>query len=105
MFVSPGEDVTRLNHTRPWGRGFVSIYWGLLPSWAKEPKGLQPINAQCETAHQKPMLRDLVRSRRCLVAADGFYEWVKTPARKVPPSGQQSHNPPKKIGSPPEWVM
>jgi putative SOS response-associated peptidase YedK len=68
----------------PWGRRFVSLYWGLLPFWAKEPKGLQPINAQSETAHEKPMFRKLVRERRCLVAADGFYEWVKTSTGKVP---------------------
>lgn len=68
-----------------WGKpGFVSIYWGLVPFWAKEVKGLAPINAQSETAHEKPMFRKLVRERRCLVAADGFYEWAKTPAGKVP---------------------
>lgn len=69
----------------PWGKAtFVSLYWGLLPFWAKESKGLQPINAQCETAHEKPMFRKLVRERRCLVAADGFYEWAKTATGKVP---------------------
>lgn len=68
-----------------WGEpGIVSLYWGLLPYWAKEPKGLQPINAQSETAHEKPMFRKLARERRCLVAADGFYEWLKTPSGKVP---------------------
>jgi putative SOS response-associated peptidase YedK len=64
---------------------FVSLRWGLVPFWAKDCKGkVQPINAQCETAAEKPMFRKLIRERRCLVAADGFYEWKKTPAGKVP---------------------
>lgn len=69
----------------PWGKaGLVSLYWGLLPFWAKDASGLKPINAMCETVHEKPMFRKLIRERRCLVAADGFYEWMKTPSGKVP---------------------
>jgi putative SOS response-associated peptidase YedK len=68
----------------PRGREFASLYWGLLPFWSLEAKGLQPINAQSERAHEKPMFRKLVRHRRCLVAADGFYECVKPRAGKVP---------------------
>lgn len=68
----------------PWGPDFASLHWGLLPFWAKEAKGIQPINAQCETVAEKPMFRKLVRERRCLVAADGFYEWAKIAGAKVP---------------------
>jgi len=50
--------------------------WGLVPSWTKEPQGgLRPINARSETAAQNGMFRSLLARRRCLLPADGFYEW------------------------------
>lgn len=55
------------------------LEWGLLPFWAKDPsEARRPINARSETAHQKPTFRQPFRSRRCLIPADGFYEWQKT---------------------------
>jgi putative SOS response-associated peptidase YedK len=60
--------------------------WGLLPRW--QPKGhlrpVAPINARSETAADKPMFRDLIRWRRCLIPASGFYEWQQVGRRKQP---------------------
>lgn len=57
-------------------RKLVLLRWGLIPSWAKDPKmGYQCINAKAETVMEKPSFRSAFRTRRCLVIADGFYEW------------------------------
>jgi putative SOS response-associated peptidase YedK len=59
--------------------------WGLVPSWAKDEKiGNKLINARGETLAQKPSFRSAFKARRCLVLADGFYEWVKLAAGKQP---------------------
>ncbi len=60
------------------GRHLVLLRWGLIPSWAKDPSiGARMINARAETLAEKPAFRSAFRKRRCLVAADGFYEWQK----------------------------
>jgi putative SOS response-associated peptidase YedK len=59
--------------------------WGLIPSWAKDPSiGNRMINARVETAAEKPSFRTALRMRRCLVLADGFYEWTGETSPKVP---------------------
>lgn len=59
--------------------------WGLVPSWAKDPAiGSQLINAQAETAATKPAFRAAFRKRRCLILADGFFEWKKENRHKQP---------------------
>lgn len=64
----------------------IHLYrWGLIPSWAKEPKiGNQMINARAETLLQKPSFQDSFKKRRCLVLTDGFYEWKQTSDQKTP---------------------
>lgn len=63
----------------------ATLRWGLVPFWAKEPSiGNRLINARCETAHEKPAFRQAFRQRRCLIPADGFYEWNKEPGGKRP---------------------
>jgi putative SOS response-associated peptidase YedK len=66
-------------------RQFALVRWGLLPSWVKDPKAFSLlINARGETASEKPAFRAAMRRRRCLIPADGFYEWKALGARKQP---------------------
>ncbi len=59
--------------------------WGLIPSWSKDSSGAaRMINARSETASTKPAFRDSMKSRRCLIPADGFYEWSRTGKFKQP---------------------
>jgi putative SOS response-associated peptidase YedK len=58
------------------GRELVLVRWGLIPFWAKDPAiGVRTINARAETVADRPSFRQAFRRRRCLVVADGFYEW------------------------------
>lgn len=66
-------------------RECVTMRWGLIPFWADDEKiGNRMINARSETADQKPSFRAAFRRRRCLVPADGFYEWVSREGKKWP---------------------
>jgi putative SOS response-associated peptidase YedK len=63
----------------------VPLRWGLVPAWAEDPGiGNRLINARSETAAEKPAFRSAFRQRRCLILADGFYEWQKLPGGKQP---------------------
>ena len=66
-------------------RRFVWLHWGLIPSWAKD-RGISQhtINARAETVAEKPSYRTAFRRSRCLIPADGFYEWQSTPSGKQP---------------------
>jgi putative SOS response-associated peptidase YedK len=56
--------------------------WGLIPYWAKDKSfGAKAINAVSETAAEKPAFKDSMKKRRCLILADGFYEWKKLAAK------------------------
>ncbi len=67
--------VVRLDHGE---RSFVLMRWGLLPSWLKDPSGFPTlINARAESVAEKAAFRNAFRRRRCLIPADGFYEWRK----------------------------
>jgi putative SOS response-associated peptidase YedK len=67
------------------GRELALLHWGLIPAWAKDEKtGYRMINARAETVAEKPAFRNAVRHRRCLVPADGFYEWRTTARGKQP---------------------
>jgi putative SOS response-associated peptidase YedK len=66
-------------------RKIVLMRWGLVPFWAKDPDiGNRMINARAETVAEKPSFRSSFKRRRCLVIADGFYEWQKTGGPKQP---------------------
>jgi putative SOS response-associated peptidase YedK len=66
-------------------RHFALVRWGLLPSWVKDPKSFTLlINARGESADEKPAFRAAMKRRRCLIPADGFYEWQKAGERKRP---------------------
>ena len=67
------------------GRALEMMHWGLIPSWAKDPSiGSRMINARAETVSDKPSYRSAFKRRRCLIVADGFYEWKKTEDGKQP---------------------
>ena len=66
-------------------RGMALLRWGFVPRWAESPnKGTRPINAMAETVATKAPFKDSFRDRRCLIPADGFYEWVVEDGLKVP---------------------
>ena len=66
-------------------RSMKTMKWGLIPSWAKDPNiGNRMINARAETIAEKPSFRDALQKRRCLIPADGFYEWQKLGKVKQP---------------------
>jgi putative SOS response-associated peptidase YedK len=66
-------------------RKLEMLHWGLIPSWAKDPSiGNKMINARAETIAEKPSFRRAFKVRRCLILADGFYEWKKTDGGKQP---------------------
>jgi putative SOS response-associated peptidase YedK len=66
-------------------RHFSLMRWGFLPSWVKDPRTFAlVINARAETVLEKPSFRNAIKRRRCLLPADGYYEWQASPARKRP---------------------
>lgn len=66
-------------------RRLVTLRWGLIPPWSKDPTiGNTMINARAETLTQKPSFKQAFKKRRCLIVADGFYEWQKRETTKVP---------------------
>jgi putative SOS response-associated peptidase YedK len=72
-----GSDGNRLEGGPAPVRQLRSLRWGLVPSWAKSPEvGAKMINARAETVHEKPSYRRAFTTRRCLLPADGYYEWV-----------------------------
>ena len=72
--IAPTQPVAVVTNDKPKHLDFYS--WGLVPFWADDPKiGSRMINARSETAHEKPAFRAAFEHRRCLIPADGFYEW------------------------------
>jgi len=82
--IAPTQSVpTVLQTSASTNRQFKMLHWGLIPSWAKDPKmGARLINARAETVNEKPAFRSAFRQRRCLVLADGFYEWQQQEDKK-----------------------
>lgn len=79
--IAPTQDIVAVRVTAESGeREAALLRWGLVPSWAKEIQSGPPmINARAETLADKPTFRTAFRRRRCLIPADGFYEWQKPP--------------------------
>ena len=81
--IAPTQQVWALVHRD--GPKIVALRWGFIPSWAKDKAiGNRMINARAEGIAEKPSFRRALRKRRCLVLADGFYEWRKEGKSKVP---------------------
>ena len=82
--VAPTQQVAIVANDKP-GRVLETARWGLIPFWAKDAKiGNKMINARGETIVEKPAYRDAFKKKRCLILADGFYEWKDTPMGRVP---------------------
>ena len=84
--IAPTQPVPIIRqHPKEPRRVMSLVRWGLIPSWAKDASAsAQMIIARSETAAAKPAFRDALASRRCLVPADGFYEWLRTGTAKQP---------------------
>lgn len=83
--IAPTQPVAVVRGTADGGREVALLHWGLIPSWAKDRAvGARLINARAETVGEKPAFRAAFRARRCLIVADGFYEWQKLGDRKRP---------------------
>jgi putative SOS response-associated peptidase YedK len=90
--IAPTQAVTAVRQTRPPGEPvpfraeWADLRWGLIPFWAKDRAiGSQMINSRSETLASKPAFRAAFKSRRCLIPADGFYEWKKIAVNKKQP--------------------
>ena len=85
--IAPTQSVpTILQLSTSTNRQLKMLHWGLIPSWAKDSKmGSKLINARAETVAEKPSLRSAFRQRRCLVLADGFYEWQQQEDKQKQP--------------------
>ena len=80
--ITPASNcpIVRINHNE---RELAECHWGLIPHWAKDTK-LQPINAKAATVKDKPYFRGAYKKQRCLVPANGYYEWKGEQGRKQP---------------------
>ena len=75
--IAPGQDVATIGVDASGRRRLVQRRWGLVPGWARDPRvGNRMINARAETLTERPAFRDAFGRRRCLVPADGFFEWA-----------------------------
>jgi putative SOS response-associated peptidase YedK len=80
--VAPGDEIVAVTTSKDGEPRGSLLRWGLVPFWAKDVKvGYKMINARAETIAEKPAFRDALETRRCLIVADGFYEWQSIPGR------------------------
>ena len=83
--IAPTQTVCAVRVNAATGaRELIEPRWGLIPSWSRAPAGSGLVNARAETLATKPAFRESFRSRRCLIPADGFYEWQAAGGRKQP---------------------
>jgi len=82
--IAPTQEILAVRELAD-GREMAFFKWGLVPSWAKDTSmGARLINARSETVGEKPAFREAFKQRRCIIPADGFYEWQRTEGRKQP---------------------
>ena len=82
--IAPTQQAPVVRRHADGGRRLETLRWGLIPFWARDPGiGNRMINARAETVAGKPAFRRAFRKQRCLILADGFYEWRKEPGSKV----------------------
>ncbi|EST51840.1 hypothetical protein T458_26120 [Brevibacillus panacihumi W25] len=82
--IAPGQNIPAIIEDKG-QRRIGQLRWGLVPSWASDAKGgYKMINARAETLTEKPAFRRLFERKRCLIPADGFYEWQQGPKGKRP---------------------
>lgn len=83
--IAPTQSIAAIRLDSKESREVALLRWGLVPFWAKDPSiGNRMINARAETVAEKPSFRAAYRKRRCLILADGFYEWRKEADGKTP---------------------
>ncbi|MGD8576423.1 MAG: SOS response-associated peptidase [Thiohalophilus sp.] len=83
--LAPGLDLAACRLDNEGQRELVALHWGLVPHWSKGPDSrYSMINARADTVEQKPAYREPFRHKRCLIPADGFYEWHRTEQGKQP---------------------
>ena len=83
--IAPASPVPACRMPEPGDKQLLHLHWGLIPHWSKKPdSGYRMINARAETLAEKPAFRAAFRQRRCLIPADGYYEWKSMPGRKQP---------------------
>lgn len=83
--IAPSQLIVVCRRSESGWRELSYLRWGLIPSWAKDPKtGYSMINARAETVAEKPAYRSAFKHRRCLIPTDGFYEWKPGKPRKQP---------------------
>ena len=83
--IAPTQPVLIVRAAQSGGRELALVRWGLIPSWVKDPRAFSTlVNARSETVADKPSFRGPLRHRRCLVPADGYYEWTGRPGSKQP---------------------
>ncbi len=81
--IAPGDDLLTVRNDTP--ETGDMLQWGLIPHWVDDPAEYStPINARAETVHEKPFFEDAFENRRCLILADGFYEWEGERGNKEP---------------------
>ncbi len=83
--IAPTQFIAAVRADHAGHRSLAMLHWGLVPSWAREKSiGARMINARAETLGEKPSFRSAYKRRRCLVLADGWYEWQRSGAVKQP---------------------
>ncbi len=83
--IAPTQDAPAIRAAAGGGRELTMLRWGLIPSWADDPAiGSKMINARAETVAEKPSYKKALAQRRCLIIADGYYEWQAVGKRKQP---------------------